>query len=118
MPVNACHRHPESLRRFQSHESACRHRRNHAGRRVKTGHGAQGMEDEKGEGLDLMNGTTEGMKIEKSIITSVRTDCRFDTACLTKHTAEMERRMERNIRMNEDRMAAGLKNERKKQARV
>lgn len=65
-----------------------------------------------------MNGTTEGMKIEKSIITSVRTDCRFDTACLTKHTAEMERRMERNIRMNEDRMAAGLKNERKKQARV
>lgn len=49
------------------------------------------------------------MKIKKSLITSVRTNCEFDTECLTEHTAEMNKRMERNIRISENKIAMGLK---------
>ncbi len=48
-------------------------------------------------------------KVTKSVITSIRTDCDFDTKCLTEHTEDMDMRMERNIRINENKIAMGLK---------
>lgn len=51
----------------------------------------------------------EEIKVKKSIITSIKTDCRFDTTCLTEHIEDMDKRMERNIRMNENKIAMGLK---------
>jgi hypothetical protein len=49
------------------------------------------------------------VKVNKSVITSIRTDCEFDTKCLTEHTEEMNERMERNILINENKIAMGLK---------
>lgn len=49
------------------------------------------------------------VKVTKSVITSIRTDCDFDTRCLTEHTEDMDKRMERNIRINENKIAMGLK---------
>ncbi len=60
---------------------------------------------------------TKEMKVKRSIITSIRTDCEFDTTCLTEHTEEMDRRMERNIRMNENKIAMGLKRAQEMQTR-
>ena len=48
-------------------------------------------------------------KVMNSVITSIRTDCEFDTRCLTEHTEDMGMRMERNIRINENKIAMGLK---------
>ncbi len=47
------------------------------------------------------------IKIKKSLITSIRTDCEFDVECLTEHTEDMNKRMERNIRINENKIAMG-----------
>lgn len=51
----------------------------------------------------------EDMEVKKSVITSIRTDFEFDTRCLTEHTEDMNKRMERNIRINENKIAMGLK---------
>lgn len=55
----------------------------------------------------------EQQKVEKSVITSVRTDCEFDTRCLINFADEMNRRMEKNIRRDEGKINAGLKKARK-----
>lgn len=49
------------------------------------------------------------MKLEKSIITSIRTSGNFTTNGLVQHTAEMNKRIEKNIQNNEKKIALGLK---------
>ncbi len=59
----------------------------------------------------------KNMRIKKSVITSIKTDCKFDTRCLTEHTEDMNKRMERNIRINENKIAMGLKRAQEMQTR-
>lgn len=59
----------------------------------------------------------ENVKVKKSVITSIRTNCEFDTRCLTEHTDDMNKRMERNIRINENKIAMGLKRAQEMQTR-
>lgn len=49
------------------------------------------------------------MKVKKSIITSIRTNGNFNTSRLTDHTAQMNQRIEKNIRINERKIAQGIK---------
>lgn len=49
------------------------------------------------------------MKLKKSIITSIRTSGNFNTNGLVHHTAEMNKRIEKNIQNNEKKIALGLK---------
>ena len=49
------------------------------------------------------------MKVKKSIITSIRTSGSFNTSGLTDHTVQMNKRIEKNIRINEKKIAQGIK---------
>lgn len=49
------------------------------------------------------------MKVKKSIITSIRTNGNFNTSRLTDHTDQMNQRIEKNIRINEKKIAQGIK---------
>ena len=49
------------------------------------------------------------MKIKKTIITSIRTSGNFSTDGLVQHTAEMNKKIEKNIHINERKIALGLK---------
>lgn len=49
------------------------------------------------------------MKLKKSIITSIKTSGNFSTNGLVQHTAEMNKRIEKNIQNNERKIALGLK---------
>ena len=49
------------------------------------------------------------MKVKKSIITSIRTTGNFNTSRLTEHTDQMNKRIENHIRINEKKIAQGIK---------
>ena len=49
------------------------------------------------------------MKVKKSIVTSIRTKGDFSTEGLVQHTAEMNKKIEKNIHINERKIALGLK---------
>lgn len=49
------------------------------------------------------------MQIKKSVVTSIRTSGAFSTSGLVQHTAEMNKKIEKNIRINEKKIALGLK---------
>lgn len=49
------------------------------------------------------------MKVKKSIITSIRTNGNFNTSRLIDHTDQMNQRIEKNIRINEKKIAQGIK---------
>ena len=46
---------------------------------------------------------------EKTIITSIRTSGNFSTDGLVQHTAEMNKRLKKDIHINERKIALGLK---------
>ena len=48
-------------------------------------------------------------RISRSLITSIRTNCDFDTTALTEKTKEMNQRIENNISISENKIAIGLK---------
>ena len=49
------------------------------------------------------------MEVKRSIITSIRTNGDFNTSRLTDHTDQMNQRIERNIGINEKKIAQGIK---------
>lgn len=49
------------------------------------------------------------MEIKKSIVTSIRTSGNFSMSGLVEHTAEMNKRIEKNIQNNEKKIALGLR---------
>lgn len=49
------------------------------------------------------------MKVKKSIVTSIRTQGAFSTEGLVQHTADMNKKIEKNIHINERKIALGLK---------
>lgn len=49
------------------------------------------------------------MKVKKSIITSLRTSGNFNTSSLTDHIAQMNDRIQKNVRINERKIAQGIR---------
>lgn len=57
------------------------------------------------------------VKVSKSVITSIKTNCPLDTRCLTENVEDMNKKMEDDILNNENEIAMGLKRAQSIQAR-
>lgn len=57
----------------------------------------------------FLEGRLYFVKVKKSIITSLRTSGYFNTSSLTDHIAQMNDRIQKNVRINERKIAQGIR---------